>query len=170
MNDRIKNWKDITWQIRPTINMPQLDPEAVQFAVLDSDPIEDYRKSLMRNGDGFRKEVGDEKDSKRREQLKRTQMTTTWDLLFKATTGDLVYLLVPSRSKRNDSLARAFLISSNDQPGRKWLTTKIAYRDGSPICWSIPVDTIIGKSVDVELKTDNLLDLQKLYDEVIGHE
>lgn len=168
MNDKIQNWKDTTWQIRPALNMPELDPEAVQFAVLDSDPIEDYRKSLMRNGERFRKDVGDEKDSKRRELLKRAHMTATWDQLFKATTGDLVYLLVPSRSKRNESLARAFVISSNDHPGRKWLTTKVVYRDGLPICWSIAIDTTIGKSVDVEIKTDNLLDLQKLYDEVIG--
>jgi len=167
MNDKIQNWKDTTWQIRPALHMPELDPEAVQFAVLESDPIEDYRKVLLQRRDRFRRELSEEKDSRQRELLKMAQMTGTWDRLFKSITGDQVYLLVPSRSERNQSLTRATLISSNGPEERRWLTTKIAYRNGTPTCWCIPLDTAIGKSVQVELRNENVLDPQKLYDELI---
>lgn len=87
MNDRIQAWKDSTWQIHPTLRMPTLDPEAVQVAVLDSNPIEDYRKSLKQNRERFRREIGEEKDSTQRELLKRAQITGTWDRLFNGVTG-----------------------------------------------------------------------------------
>ena len=168
MNDSIQNWKDSTWQIRPSLNVPELDPEVVQLAILDSDPVEDYRTSVMRNETRFHKEVMVEKDPRRQESQRRAHMTGMWDLLFRRTTGDQVYLLAPSQSKRNSSLARAFLISSNAAPGRKWLATKVAYRGDAPLCWSIPVDTVIGKSLEVELCNENALDLSKLYDDVVG--
>lgn len=167
MNDKIQNWKNTTWQIRPELHMPELDPEVVQFAVLESDPIEHYRKVLVHSRDRFRTELSEEKDSGQRELLKRAQMTGTWDRLFKSITGDQVYLLGPPRTERNQSLARATLISSNGPEGRRWVTTKIAYRNGTPTCWCVPVNTEIGKSVQVELRNENVLDPQKLYDELI---
>lgn len=164
----IENWKASTWQICPAINMPDMDPEAVQFAILDSDPIENYRKALVENRDRFRKTIEDETDPNKLTLLKTTQMTTMWDQLFKATTGDKVYLLVPSRTKTNQSLARTFLISSNEPAGRKWLTTKVAYRDGRPTCWCIKVDTEIGKEVHVELRNENTVSLNQLYDQFMA--
>lgn len=168
MKDRVQNWKDSTWQIHPSLDMPELDPEVVQLAVFDSDPVEGYRTSLKRNGDRFRTELMDEKDPRQRESLRKAHMTSMWDLLFRETTGDQVYLLAPSHSKRNAALARAFVISSSGAPGRKWLTTKVAYRADVPSCWSIPVDAAIGESRQVELSNENALDLRKLFDEVIG--
>ena len=167
MNDKIQNWKDTTWQTLPVLHMPELHPEAVQFAMFESDPIEDYRKILIQSRDRFRRELRDEEDSKQRELLKRAQMTGTWDGLFKSIAGDRVYLLVPSRSRTNESLTRVTVISSNSPEGRKWLTTKIGCRDNMPTCWCIPVETAIGNSVQVELRNENAFDPQNLYDELI---
>ncbi len=168
MHDKIDAWKDTTWQIHPTLDASELDPEVVQFAILESNPIEEYRTTLARGRDKFRDAIENEKDPAQREQLKQAQMTSMWDLLFKATTGDHVYLLVPFRNERDESRGRAFVISSNEPAGRKWLTTKVAYRDGVPTCWCIPVETEIGKSVKVELRKENAIDITKLYDEIVG--
>ncbi len=165
MNNTIENWRNLTWQIRPALKMPDLDPEAVQFAVFDSDPIQSYRKSLGQNHERFRKTLEAEPDPNRRNLLKTSEVTTTWDQMFKATTGDQIYLLTPSQSKKNESLARTVLISSNAPAGRKWLTTKVAYRGQTPICWCIEVDTAIGKEVQVELRRENTVDLQQIYDQ-----
>ena len=167
-DDRIQNWKETSWQIHPILNMPELDPEAVQFALLPSDPLEHYRKILTGNAARIRREVEDEKDSMQREVVKRVRMTDTWDRLFKVTTGDQVHLLVAARSGKNEIITRTVVLSSNDPAGRKWLTTKIAYRDNKPICWCIPVDTAIGTSVGVELRHENAIDITKLYDEIVG--
>lgn len=168
MKDRVRKWKDSTWQIHPSLNVPDLDPEAVQLAVLDSDPLETFRRNVMRNEARFRKEALDEDEPHRQESHRKAHMTTMWDLLFKETTGDKLCLLAPFRSKRNATLARAFVISSNSAPGRKWLATKVACCGEVLLCWSIPVDTAIGESREVELSSENALDLGKLYDEVIG--
>ncbi len=41
MENQISEWKASTWRIRPTLDMPDLEPEAVQFAVLEKDPIDE---------------------------------------------------------------------------------------------------------------------------------
>lgn len=91
-----------------------------------------------------------------------------WDLLFRAVTGDRVGLLVPFRSTKRDSVTRAFAMSSNSPAGRKWLTTKIAFRADIPTCWCIPIATAIDAPVQVELRHENVLDLARLYEEILG--
>ncbi len=170
MNNTVHAWKEITWQICPRLEMPELDPEAVQCAVFESNPVEAFREALLRNSERFRVETAAEKDPRHRQMTRKAQMTSAWDLLFRTITGDQVYLLVSSRTEKSPSIARMFIISSNAAAGRKWLATKIAYRDGMPTCWCVAVDTAIGKSVDIVLGNDNVLDLQKLYDEIVGEQ
>ena len=167
MSDKIRKWKETTWQILPRINMPSLDPQAVQFALFDSDPIDQYRKALLANRDRLRREIAAEPDSMQREILRKAQMITTWDGLFRTITGDEVYLLVPSLSKTNESLSRALVVSSNSPAGRKWLTTKIAHCDDAPTCWCLPINTEIGKSVEIELQKENVFEIGKLYHDLV---
>ena len=168
MNDKIQNWKNTTWQIQPELDVPELDLEAVQFAVRESNPVEEYKKVLAQSRIRLQNELSEEKDSEQRDLLKTARMIGPWDRLFKSVTGDEVYLLVPRRSGKNQSRTRVILISSNGPEGRRWLTTKVAYREGKPICWCIPVDTVIGKEVHVELRGENSLNLQMIFDEFIG--
>lgn len=167
MDDQIRRWKDSTWQISPALNARELDPAAVQFAVLESDPIEDYRKLLIKSGVQFRKEIEEERDVSKRELHKRVQMSVTWDGLFRAARGDQVYLLAPSKSKANESRVRKTIVSSSSPQGRRWLTTKVTNLGDRPVCWCIPVDATIGKSIEVELRKENLFDLQKEYHELV---
>ncbi len=167
MNRTIQDWKNRTWQIRPILSVSDLDPEAAQLALLDSDPIDGYRKALVQNRERFQREIETEDDPSKRSLLKRAQMTSAWDRLFQATAGDQIYLLVPSRTRIDESLTRTFLISSNDPAGRKWLATKVVFRGNRPTCWCVQVQTAIGKEVQVELRSDNALDLQQLYDQVV---
>lgn len=168
MIDKAQEWKNTTWQICPVLDVPGLEPEAVQFAVLGSDPIEDYRKSLMQVRDRFQKEVDEEKDSTLRERLKKVQMSSRWDFLFKVVTGDQVYLLGASRRPTKKSVTqRTCVISSNELGGRKWLTTKVVYHEDAPICWCIPVETAIGTSAEVHLRHENAFNMQKVYGEFI---
>lgn len=165
MQERTQAWKDATWQIQPRLNMPELNSKAVQFAVLDSDPVEQFKKKLLLNRERFRQEIEGEKDPLRREMLKRAQMTATWDGLFRAVHGDQVYLLTPATSK--ELMARATLVSSNSPAGRKWFTTKVEYRENTLTCWCIPTDVSVGKSAEVELAKNNMFNIQRVYHELI---
>ncbi len=167
MDAKIQHLKDSTWQIRPSLNMPDLDPEAVQFAVLDFDPIDAYRKALTLDAEKIQKDIGEEKNTLQRGLRIRVHMTGAWDRLFNAVAGDQVHLLVPSTSKKYESIVRSFVVSSNSSPGRKWVATKVVYKEDEPLCWCIPVEAVIGTSVDVELQVGNLLDIKSLFKEIV---
>jgi len=165
MQDIPQRWKDSTWQIHPRLNMPESNFNAVQFAVLDSDPVEQFKKKLLHNRERFRKEIDAEREPSSREMIKRAQMTATWDGLFRAVHGDQVYLLTPAKSK--ELMAKATLVSSNSPAGRKWFTTKVEYRENSLKCWCIPTDLTVGKSAEIELAKDNMFNIQHVYHEMI---
>lgn len=167
MQERMQEWKEGTWRIHPQLNMRELNSRAVQFAVLDSDPVEQFKKSLLQNRERFRKELEAERDTSRRELTKRAHMTATWDGLFRAITGDHVYLLAPDNSASKELMATVTLISSNTPAGRKWFTTKVGHIKNSPVCWCIPQDVSVGKSTQVTLEKNNMLNLQAIYRELI---
>lgn len=163
MNDRLQEWKESTWRVSPALNVPGLDPETVQIAVLESDPIQNFRKLLRDSRSRFLKEIAEERDPSQRELHKKIQIGVTWDRLFQTTPGDHVYLLTPARSKTNESRVKKTIISSNTPDGRRWLTTKVAELADRPVCWCIPFDATTGKSIEIDLRPENLLDLQKEY-------
>jgi len=168
MHERTQAWKAATWQVHPRLNMPELNSKAVQFAILDSDPVEQFKKKLLLNRERFRQEIDDEKDPSRREMLKRAQMTATWDGLFRAIYGDQVFLLTPDNSKSKELMATRTMVSSNSPAGLKWLTTKVAYVQNMPACWCIPQDVSIGKSAEVELGKTNMFSIERVYHELMG--
>ncbi len=94
-------------------------------------------------------------------------MTSTWDRLFSAVPGDQVYLLTAPRRKDGETQVRTLAFASNAPAGRKGFVSKIAYLKDHPICWSIPLDTETGKAVTAQLRTENVLDLQQYFDEVV---
>jgi hypothetical protein len=167
MDENIKKWKETTWQIHPSLHMTELDPPAVQFAVLDSDAIEAFKIFLKENRNQFRSECEAENNPTQRQFVKRAHITITWDRLFRTTPGDRVYLLTLSRDTSNESLTRMIVLSSSAPAGRKWLVTKVTYLDDTPIGWCIPLDLAIGRSIQVELKKENVFDLQKHYHELV---
>jgi hypothetical protein len=164
MNTDIEQWKSTTWQIRPSLDVPDLDPEAVQIAVLDADPIERYRQAIAWDREKYRTALGAETDAAKRDMVKTVQMAGTWDLLFREVTGDQLHLLVPSHVRGNDGRVRMQIISSSGPGGRKWVATKVVYRGGKPVCWCVAVETVMGKESSVELKGGNTLDLQGMYE------
>lgn len=168
MDDTHQEWEKSTWRIHPAINAPGLEPEVVQFALLESDPMKDFRTILTQDRERYRNAIKNVQDPRQRLQLKAAQMAGTWDRLFKAITGDQVYLLVPSTNKKIGSMAKTHVISSNSPAGTKWLATKIAFRNETPTCWSIRVETAIGKSVKIDLLNENAIDIAKLFDEIMG--
>jgi hypothetical protein len=157
-DEEIEEYEKATWQMRLQLNMPNLEPAAIQWAVLEENPIPGYRQRLEVVKDAYKKSLV-EATEQDKQTVKRSQMLAAWDKGFYQVTGDRVYLLT---EKPGHSFA------SNEEAGMKWIVTKVIYVDEVPVCWVIPVKVEIGKSIDVEFSNDNVFDLTEIYNSVIS--
>ncbi len=157
--ENMKRIEGETWRIVMDLNMPSLEPQSVQYAILDKDPVPAFmaRVERMRTFTGQQLErAGNEA---RKEQLHAIQMQVSWDLGFREVTGDRLYLL----AKRPDRRFSRHSNQSNAPAGKKWIVTKTVAIEGKPVCWCIPVDVQTGKSTNVTLENNNRFDLQTAY-------
>ena len=157
----IEQWQGETWRIGVDLDMPSLEPPAVQYAVFDEDPLPAFTALVKRMSGHYRQQLKKADNEARREQLRAIQMTVGWNLGFKKVTGDKLYLLAkgPRSSKTT--------LSSNSPGGKKWIVTKTVRIDGKPVCWCIPVELAKGKRIDITFEKSNTFDLQRVYDEAM---
>lgn len=154
----IKRWQGETWQMGIDLDMPSLEPQAVQYAILDDDPMPAFTAQVKRMREHNRQQLEKADNEARREQLRVIQMTVAWDQGFKNVTGDKLYLL----AKRPDGYSKTGMMS-NAPGGKKWIVTKTVQIDGKPVCWCIPVEVAKGKNIDVTFDKSNTFDLRGVY-------
>lgn len=168
-DEAIEGWKRSTWQMTLSLDMPSLVPSAVQWAVLDEDPIPGLRARLIEARDRYQKRVQPTDDEARRKRIRSAQMAVSWDLGFRAVTGDHMYLLTSLPPDPNKQRFAGFFhsLSSNGPDGKKWVVTKSVRIKGEPVCWCIPVEVKTGESVQVSLTEKNMFDLETVFDETM---
>jgi hypothetical protein len=156
--EKLEEHMKTTWRMQLQLNMPNLEPAAIQWAILEEDPIPGYRQRLEVVRDAYKKLLV-EAAKEDKQIIKRSQMRAAWDSGFRQVTGDRVYLLTgkPGHS-----------FSSNGDAGMKWIVTKVIYVDEEAVCWVIPIDVEIGKSVDIEFSNDNVFDLTEIYNDIMS--
>lgn len=140
--------------------MPDLIPPAVQWTVLDEDPVPGFKERVEKMATFYRKRLRDANDPERAKIIRQSQMEVSWDLGFESVTGDKVYLLTSAPNVSHS-------LSSNAPAGKKWIVTKTVNVKGEPVCWCLPVATEIGKMIEVTLAEDNTFDLAGTFDEVM---
>jgi hypothetical protein len=155
----IKRWQRENWQIGIDLDMPSLEPQAVQFAILDEDPVPAFTARVKQMRGHSHRQLAKADNEARREQLRAIQMTVGWDVGFKNVTGDNLHLL----AKRPGGYSKTGM-SSNRPGGKKWIVTKIVQVDRKPVCWCIPVEVTQGKTIDVTFDNGNTFDLRTVYD------
>lgn len=155
-DEDIQRWKRETWHIMLNLDTPNLVPPAVQWAVLDEDPVPAFRARIKEMRTHYRKRLERAEDEVKKELVRSSQMTATWDLGFKKVTGDQLYLLTSA-----PSVSHSF--SSNEPDGKKWIVTKIVQIKGKPLCWCILVEVKTGKGIEVTLSEDNMFDLEAVF-------
>ncbi len=158
-DEDIEGWKRSTWQMTLNLDTTNLVPPAVQWTVLDKDPVPGFRARLKKAQAYHRKWLEQAGDEANNEAICSAQMTTSWDLGFKDVTGDKVYLLTTA-----PGVSHSF--SSNGPDGRKWIVTKIVRIKGKPVCWCIPTDVKTGKQIEVTFGEKNVFPLEAVYGEV----
>ena len=149
-----------TWQLELRLNMPTMNPQAVQYAILDTDAALSYTAQLKRMRTSNRQMLANADTKSWKGMVRYVQMKIDWDNGFGNVTGDNLNLLT-NRPGANSS---GNVISSNGPAGKKWVVTKCVFIDNRPYCWCIPVEVSIGKRVYVTLNDSNVFDLRKPYD------
>jgi beta-lactamase regulating signal transducer with metallopeptidase domain len=160
-----ERWERENWRIGIALDMPGLDPPAVQFAVVDDDPTLRFIAQVQRSQQYNRQQLGMAEDKTRREQLRKIQMEVDWDLGFREVKGNNLWLLTQRSARKVPHTEH--IISSNRPAGKKWVVTKTVCVDGKPACWCIPVEVKKGKQVEVALEKSNTFDLKTPYDKAM---
>jgi hypothetical protein len=145
------------WQMSINLEAPILKPPAVQWTVLDKDPVPDFRARVKNMKARYSEQLERAEDDDEREIARSAMMTVSWDLGFKEVTGDQVYLLTKARGVSHS-------LASNDPDGKKWIVTKIVQIKGKPVCWCIPVTVQTGERFRIVLTKDNMFDLGSEFD------
>ena len=159
-NKDIEHSKRSTWQMDLKLDTPNLVPPAVQWTILDKDPVPGFGARVKKMQKHYKKHLEQAKNKVSKEIICSSQMMISWDLGFKGVTGDNVYLLTSAQD-----VAHSF--QSNAPDGKKWIVTKTVMIKGKPVCWCLPIKVKFGKEIEITLTENNTLDLDSLYDDAM---
>jgi hypothetical protein len=157
----VENWERSTWRITLKLDTPNLVPPAVQWTVLDKDPVPGFGARVKQMQGYHKKQLEGVDDKAKKELIRSSQMTVDWDLGFKEVTGDHVYLVTSAPGVHH-------VLGSNAPGGKKWVVTKIVQIKGNPVCWCLPVTVETGRETQVTLTENNMLDLESAFDKAMG--
>jgi hypothetical protein len=154
-----EQWDKSTWRISFELDMPDLEPQAVQYTVLSKDPAPKYAAQVKKMRGFHRQQLDAAEGELAKAQIRDVQMMVDWDSGFKDVTGDNLWLLTRGPGKQSASN----ILSSNSPAGKKWVVTKTVFVKQKPVCWCVPVELKMGKQVVVKLDKNNTFDLQPAY-------
>jgi hypothetical protein len=151
----------LSWTLTFKLDVPNLDPPAIQYSVMSEDPVPVFRARVSKSRD-VHKELVSREASPRQRQLNRSSlMGQTWDEGFRKVTGDQVHLLTPSPMSPK-------LVYYQNTPVRKWwVVTKIVHIKEKPICWYFPVEPKPDQEVEITFSESNVFDLESLYEDAL---
>lgn len=148
-----------TWTLEQSLEMPGLNPPAVQWAIFDEDPMPAFIQCLDEKRESLAARLN-AADSRTKTIVRDAQIQAAWDLMFRRITADQLYLLTPAPRG-------TFCLTANTPSGRKWLVTKVVTIDKKAFCWCMPIETNAGETIQIVLNQDNILDLTEVYDIVM---
>jgi hypothetical protein len=158
--DQITKLQATTWQIVFHLDFPGLQPEAVQYAILDKDPVPGYTAQVKLVRQAFRQQIEQADTKSWKEKARIAQMRHSWDSGFKDVNGANLYLLTN----------KGTVLAANSGAGKKWIVSRTVDVEGRPVCWCIPVELKIGEKIDISFDKSNTFDLQTPYDKAMGQQ
>ena len=151
----------LVWGIALSLNAPGLEPPAVQWAILDHDPLPGFKARVQKLGSVYRRQL-EKAGGPPRDIIRSVEMRNGWDSGFKEVTGDELYLLTSA-----PGVPGSHNFSANTPDGRKWIVTKTVRIGGKPVCWCVPVEVKKGERVRVSLTDGNRFDLGAAFDDAM---
>ncbi|HOP31672.1 MAG TPA: hypothetical protein PKZ64_19025 [Spirochaetota bacterium] len=144
---QVNEWKRTTWRLNILLKSEKVRGGAVQFAIIESDPREAFKKDYKKLKDRSIEEKRYDADTE------LSLAFVAWDIQFRGVNGDEVYLLL--KGDMNG-------FSSNKPDKRYYLVTKAALVNEKPCVWFIPLKVKTGNEQDVTLSDSNVIYLQDL--------
>lgn len=157
-DEEMAEYEKTAWTLDIKLDMPELAPAAVMWALFDENPIPAYKESLVNLKDIYNQLYESENDEEQLPYIQQAQLKASWSTCFIKIPGDKIYLLT---SVLHHSL------TSKTNPGKRWIVTRLRFIDGEPICWMIPIELEIGSTIEVVLSKENMFDLTELFNSVI---
>jgi len=152
--------QNVLWHLELTLELPELTPPAVPWAVFDEDPLPGFVERLERRPKTPATAL-QAASEQQKELARKACISVNWDLAFRKITADELYLLTPAPRG-------TYSYCTNGPAGRKWIVTKTVTVKGKPFCWCVPVETKGAKEISVVLRQKNITDLTAIYDEVMN--
>ena len=161
------------WSIRPMLDVPDLFPPAVMFSILDFDPRTKFRDRVNRMSESQNQQKMPTPPITP-QLLRQSLLSAAWDSVFRDVPGDKVALLYYRNATQNvrtevddqgaAPVVRTHMVGimSTDPVGTKWLVTRATRFGDKPVCWCKPVEVEKGKSIDVKLTEQDMIDLETI--------
>jgi antitoxin MazE len=160
---KVDEWKASTWQLVPNLNLTELEPPAIQWALVNEDPVPRFVRQIKRRQATYAGRLADPPKGADAELARVALSQVAWNFVFRPTTGDEIYLLVSAVTRRS-----AYATSKIKE--RVWFATKPVELNGKVVAWSIPLQPEIGVQSAIELTLDNSIDLTSMVEEIISEQ
>ena len=132
------------------LQMPGLDPPAVQMAVFYEDPVNYFDQHLrIAKVNSYVSDPNFDPTG---------WMLGCWDGSFRMISGDRLYLLTMEPVR----------YTSSDIGKKVWIVTKAARVGEKPVCWRIPLKVKFGKEYQVVLSKNNQFDLEGTFNKIMS--
>jgi hypothetical protein len=173
MVDGFEFFKKESWGIRPILDVSDQFPPAVMFSILDSDPRSKYRDTLKKMSEAQNLQRLEPAPFLTPQLMRQGLLSAAWDSVFHDVPGDRVALLYRNASQNvktevEDQDATPVVrvnvvgIVSTEPVGTKWLVTRATRFEDKPVCWCKPVEVEKGKTTDVKLTVQDIIDLETI--------
>ena len=149
------------WTLDLALDMPDLEPPALLWAVFDHDPVPGFEASLRKMLDDHRGRLAETEDEEAKRIVRNAYLQVHWNGQFREVMGDKVYLL-GSAPNRSDSYA------SNEPDGTNWFATKAVEVNGDLLSWCLRIDVTTGSRSAVRFGRNNVFDLAAGYDRIMA--
>ena len=146
------------WSVNLTFSLPELNPEAIQWAVVDFDPTEKFIKDF--NHDYLEKVLKNAKSENERNQQIKVSIEVGWNFLFRGVEGNNVFLLTNKGTQFSQ-------VSDINQATKKWLITKPFNIEGKSYCFAVPLNAENGAKLQCKLDKNNKISLLDIYNSKI---
>lgn len=141
-----------TWQAKISFSLPELNPEAIQYAFVDFDPTETFVKKF--NLTFLEESLIGAKDESEKTNITNASIESGWDFLFYTIKGSDVFLLT-----NKGTLIMADVTAAT----KKWLISKTFYIGGKPYCFIVPLNTVDGAILECRLDKNNMVSLTEIF-------
>ena len=154
---KMKENEKNAWSANLKLEYPGEWLKGVLYILTDKDPMENFKEDVKKMKEYY-------VETSNLSHMKTLYIQYSWDKIFDTVQGDSVSFLENHPNKHS-----SHSVSSGNFK-KQWLVTKAIANNGKNICWSIPLNTKKGKTIEVELTEKNAVSndkLEKIYDSIV---